>query len=98
MVIFQVFSGNHLVEPSQTTRRFLRRGSVLPVGIYEMSSNQMASDEDMKAEIDRLRAENEELKKPASDDNEILATDLDRAGVRFPFYQSRIFMDLLSRQ
>jgi hypothetical protein len=28
-------------------------------------SNQIASDEDLKAEIDRLRAENEALKKPA---------------------------------
>jgi hypothetical protein len=28
-------------------------------------TNRMASDEDLKAEIDRLRAENEALKKPA---------------------------------
>ena len=28
-------------------------------------TNQMASDEDLKAEIERLRAENEALKKPA---------------------------------
>jgi hypothetical protein len=63
-----------------------------------LMTNQMASDEDMKAEIDRFRVEKEELKKPASDHNEILATDLDRAAVRFPLYQSRIFLDLLSRQ
>jgi len=37
MVTFR-FSGNHLVERSQTTCGFLRRGSVAPVGIYEICS------------------------------------------------------------
>ena len=41
------------------------RCSAIAVAPHCAISNHMASDEDLKAEIERLRAENEALKKPA---------------------------------